>query len=438
MRIALAMFLVATAAAGLAAVLILPTESRPARPTWPSGTAETPPNGRPKLSRMRRVETVAKAQAMTAAELHPGPREVSETVVTGEDERPLGLVSPGPAPTGMVWVPGGRFTMGNAAAAPNQQDELPEHPAVIDGFWMDATEVTNRQFAAFVKATGYVTTSERQIDKEELRGQISEAQLAALPAEAFDPASVCFNSAFAPGSIDKSDPRWPYAVWSMVKGASWRHPEGPASTIENRMDHPVVHVSHDDALAYCAWAGKRLPTEAEWEYAARGSLADATYPWGENRNPGGKHLNNIWQGDFPYANTGDDGFKTTAPVKTFPANAYGLHEMSGNVWEWCSDWYRPDAYARSTIRNPAGPADSFDPQEPGIPKRVQRGGSFLCSDNYCVGYRVSARMKGDPKTGTSHCGFRCVVSGIDLTDYKALLARELMAGHEHHANKPLG
>jgi len=310
----------------------------------------------------------------------------------------------------MVWIPGGTFRMGNPSPADSQADEIPVHEVTLDGFWMDETEVTNRQFKAFVDATGYVTVAEKRIDREDMRGQVPEEQLAAIPDEALDPSSICFNSGFDPSTIDKSDPRWPYSVWRVVKGADWRHPEGPASSIEDRMDHPVVHVSWEDAVAYCEWAGKRLPTEAEWEYAARGGLAHSTYPWGDERNPGGKYAGNIWQGDFPYENSVDDGFKTSSPAKSFPPNGYGLYDMSGNVWEWCADWYRPDSYARSAKRNPAGPPSSFDPMEPTIPKRVQRGGSFMCSDTYCIGYRVSARMKAEPKNGTFHGGFRCVRS----------------------------
>ena len=322
---------------------------------------------------------------------------------------PVVVEPPGTAPEGMVWIPGGTFQMGNADPAHNQRDEAPVHAVTLDGFWMDATEVTNRQFKEFVDATGYVTVAEQRIDPEDFRGQIPDEAIAAIPKENLDPASICFNSNFDPAAIDKSNPAWPYSVWQVVKGANWKHPEGPDSSIEDRMDYPVVHVSWEDAVAYCEWSGKRLPTEAEWEYAARGGLADSIYPWGDEREPDGEYVSNIWQGDFPYENNVDDGFKTAAPVKSFPPNAYGLYDMSGNVWEWCHDWYRPDYYEHSPSRNPAGPSSSLDPMEPTIPKRVQRGGSFMCSDTYCIGYRVSARMKGDLKTGTFHCGFRCVV-----------------------------
>ena len=351
------------------------------------------------------VEPVAKA-----AEPNLDPREAPRPRgILGDPKTPVVVRPSGPAPSeGMVWIPGGTFLMGNSDPAENQMDEAPRHEVTLDGFWMDATEVTNAEFAEFVAATGYVTVAEQRIEREDLQGQLPPAQLTAIPKKGLDPASICFNSNFDPSTIDKSNPSWPYSVWQIVKGADWRHPEGPDSSIAERMNHPVVHVAWTDAVAYCEWAGKRLPTEAEWEYAARGGLKEKMYPWGNDKTPDGEYVSNIWQGEFPYENAVDDGYKTSSPVKIFPPNAYGLYDMSGNVWEWCQDWYRPDYYQFASKRNPFGPINSFDPQEPNIPKRVQRGGSFMCSDTYCIGYRVSARMKGDPKSATFHCGFRCV------------------------------
>jgi formylglycine-generating enzyme required for sulfatase activity len=196
--------------------------------------------------------------------------------------------------------------------------------------------------------------------------------------------------------------------WRWQPGADWRHPEGPGSSIENRMDHPVVQIAYDDAVAYAKWAGKRLPTEAEWEKAARGGLERKKYVWGDELNPGGKWMSNNWQGGFPNENSKADGFVATSPVKSYAPNAFGLYDMSANVWEWCSDWYRPDSYKTLDARDPKGPADSFDPQEPGVPKRVHRGGSFLCSDLYCIRYLPAARGKGALDSGANHIGFRCV------------------------------
>ena len=344
---------------------------------------------------------------------------------------PAGTVEePAFTPEGMVWVPGGTFIMGNNAGAPRNDtshgqihDEQPEHEVQLDGFWMDKTEVTNADFKKFTDATGYITTAEKAPTREELlasitsgegdakaQGSLQPEDIAAIPEENLVAGSICFNPDFDPKTLRKDHPLWPYQVWKYQKGANWRHPEGPDSTIDNRLDHPVVHVSWDDAVAYCRWAGKRLPTEAEWEYAARGGLQGKLYPWGNELRPDGKWVNNIWQGEFPYTNNVDDGFKATAPVGSFAPNGYGLHDMAGNVWEWCYDLYRPDYYAISPRDNPFGPIDSFDPQEPGLIKRVQRGGSFLCSDNYCTGYRVSARMKGTPDSGTFHAGFRGVMT----------------------------
>jgi len=338
---------------------------------------------------------------------NPGvPREITA-------EGDLVVDAPAEAPPGMVWVPGGTFQMGSNGKFP---DEQPIHNVDLDGYWIDEVELTNAQFLEFADASGYRTVAEKTPRREDFVGQIEDIN--AIPAENLVPGSICFNPDFDRKTLTKDHPLWPYQVWSYVKGASWREPDGPGSSLEGRLNHPVVHVSWYDAVEYCKWAGKRLPTEAEWEYAARGKLAGKTYPWGNERNPEGKWLNNIWQGEFPYVNKNHDGFKTTSPVRTFPPNAYGLYDMSGNVWEWCSDFYRPDYYAQSPRRDPFGPKDSFDPNEPGLVKRVQRGGSFMCNDNYCIGYRVSARMKGTPDSGAFHTGFRCVLTPGMLADFQ--------------------
>lgn len=339
------------------------------------------------------VVLVAGVGAIVAAVLAPTGNHATGGVLIEE---------PMPAPEGMVWVPGGKFLMGTNGGKP---DEGPVHEVLLDGFWMDKTEVTNRQFQEFVDATGYVTAAEREPELRSLRGPLADVKIL----DEFNvPGSICFNPDIKPEDIDPGLNA--YNWWKYEKGANWRHPEGPGSSIDERMEHPVVHVSWDDAVAYCEWAGKSLPTEAQWEYAARGGLTGKTYPWGDERNPDEKWLNNIWQGGFPFENTEDDGYRTTAPVAMFPPNAFGLHDMSGNVWEWCADYYRPDYYAQSARRNPEGPRNSYDPDEPHVIKRVQRGGSFMCSDVYCIGYRTTARMKGEQDTGAFHTGFRCVVT----------------------------
>ncbi len=308
----------------------------------------------------------------------------------------------GPAPDGMVWVPAGQFVMGKDGSG----DEGPAHSVKLDGFWMDSKEVTNRQFKKFVTETGYVTTAEKPPVISGIKPGYGAEDMKILP-EFNKPGSLGYQEGLGTGDFDKVAGAYSWAKY--IIGASWMHPEGPDSSIDDRMEHPVVHVSWDDAMAYCKWAGKSLPTEAQWEYAARGGLKGKTYPWGNERNPEGKWLNNIWQGEFPVENTATDGFPKTAPVGSFPPNDFGLHEMSGNVWEWCSDYYRFDYYSNSPKRNPQGPSDSLDPQEPHLIKRVQRGGSFMCSDSYCVAYRMSARGKGEASSGAFHTGFRCVI-----------------------------
>jgi formylglycine-generating enzyme required for sulfatase activity len=299
--------------------------------------------------------------------------------------------APGPSPDAeMAWIPGGWFWMGDNEFP----DARPEHLVYVDGYWMDRHEVTNSEFAKFVAATGYKTIAEIPPTAE---------QFPDAPPENLVAGSIVFTPPEGPVSL-KDHMQW----WRYVPGASWQHPEGPESTIEGRENHPAVHISWIDAKAYADWAGKRLPTEAEWEFAARGGLDRQDYCWGGKLHPDGKWQSNIWQGNFPNENTAGDGFRTTAPVGTFKQNAYGLVDMSGNVWEWCSDWYRPETYLKSTDKNPLGPEDSFDPQEPGVAKRVQRGGSFMCSDLYCTRYVPGARGKGEPESAAGHIGFRCV------------------------------
>lgn len=287
-------------------------------------------------------------------------------------------------------------------------DERPVHRVHVDGFWMDEHEVTNAEFRRFVEQTGYVTTAERPPDLAEILRQ-SPPGTPPPAAEALVPGSLVFSPPDHPVPLDDFG-QW----WTWTPGASWRHPEGPTSSIEGKDDHPVVHVSWYDAVAYATWAGKRLPTEAEWERAARGGLERRPFVWGDVPPSDGSIFANIWQGHFPDDNTARDGFVRTAPVGSFPANGFGLHDMAGNVWEWCADWYRRDLYAerasRGMVRNPDGPNRSSDPNRPFMPLRAQRGGSFLCNDSYCSRYRPGARHGSSPDTGMSHVGFRCVMS----------------------------
>jgi len=281
---------------------------------------------------------------------------------------------------------------------PNFVDAQPWHRVRLSGFWIDTAEVTNEQFARFVEATRYVTVAERKPSAKDFPN---------APPENLVAGSVVFTPPDHPVAL-MNHLQW----WSYLKGADWRHPEGPGSTTKGLEKHPVVHVAYEDALAYANWAGKRLPTEAEFEYAERGGLDRKRFAWGDELRPGGKFMANTFQGHFPDQNTGEDGYVTTAPVGSFPANGYGLYDMSGNVWEWTADWYRPDYYktlAGNVSVNPKGPANSFDPSEPDVAKKVQRGGSFLCTDQYCARYIVGGRGKGEPDTGTNHVGFRCVL-----------------------------
>ena len=307
--------------------------------------------------------------------------------------------APGPAPSGMVWVPGGTFWMGCDNCG--MPDALPVHVVAVDGFWMDATPVTNAEFGLFVEATGYVTVAERPLDPSDYPG---------VPREKLVSGSAVFRPTSTPVPLDN-----PLQWWRYTPGANWRHPEGPSSTIQKRLDHPVVHVAFEDVVAYAKWANKRVPSEAEFEFAARGGLDRNRYPWGNELTPHGKAVANTWQGRFPASDRGEDGYLGTSPVTAFPPNGFRLFDMGGNVWQWCSDWYRPDTYAGrlkegAIIRNPQGPTDSLDPQEPGAAKRVLRGGSFLCTDQYCARYLVGSRGKGEVTSGTSNLGFRLVRS----------------------------
>ena len=314
------------------------------------------------------------------------------------------------APAGMNWIPGGEFRMGTDD--PNSMpNERPAHLVKLDGFWMDQHPVTNAEFRKFVEATGYLTTAERPVEWEELKKQLPP-DTAKPPDDKLKPGSLVFTPPDHP--VDLRDmSQW----WTWTTGANWKHPDGPASTIEKKDDYPVVQMSWDDAAAYAKWAGKRLPTEAEWEYAARGGAKTNTrYAWGDKFRPDGKFMANTFTGDFPYKNTAEDGYAGISPVRAFPPNGYGLYDMGGNVWNWTADIYRADTHATEKAAgvccNPTGPKAALDPvrEMPMCMERVIKGGSFLCHPSYCESYRPTARRGTPPDTGSSHVGFRCVKS----------------------------
>lgn len=348
--------------------------------------------------------TVFSARFMSLAGDKPSAIDAFRAEFESTVENDVG--QPAEAPEGMVWIPGGEFSMGIAdpRALPfggreSMADARPIHRVRVDGFWMDETPVTNADFAKFVGETGYKTVAERPLDPESFPG---------VPPEMLKPGSLVFAS---PEKSAEHYSQW----WNWVPGASWREPEGPGSTIEGRENFPVVHIAWEDANAFAKWAGKRLPTEAEWEFAARGGMAGEPFASGATIVSDGQWQANIWQGKFPTENREEDGFARLAPADLFEKNRYGLYGMSGNIWEWCSDWYRFDTYEQraksgSVVENPVGPPTGFDPAEPSLPKRVMRGGSFLCSETYCARYLIGSRGKAEPNSSASHIGFRLVKS----------------------------
>ena len=321
---------------------------------------------------------------------------MSGTTSTG---RPAPPPAAGAAPAaGMAWIPGGAFRMGSDEHYP---EEAPAHRVTVDGFWIDEHPVTNDEFARFVRKTGYVTVAEHPADPARYPGARPELLV---------PASSVFRNPGRPVSLHD-----PYNWWTYVPGADWRHPDGPGSSVKRRPDHPVVHVAWADVEAYARWSGKAIPTEAEWEFAARGGLDGAEFAWGDELTPGGRWMANTWQGAFPVENTLEDGYLGTAPVGRYPPNGYGLIDMIGNVWEWTADWYQAHgetSHACCTVANPRGgerdrSVDAGDVA--GVPRRVMKGGSHLCAPNYCRRYRPAARMPQAVDTSTSHLGFRLVV-----------------------------
>ena len=360
------------------------------------------------------VETVSASPGATTSSSSGAAATPSSATATNGFGPTVPNTAPAPrqAPTGMVWIPGGEFSMG-AADSPSEgevgmqaaRDSRPIHRVYLDGFFMDQTDVTNVEFAKYVKATGYLTIAERKPRQEDFPN---------APRENLVAGSVVFSPPDHPVSLDNH-----FQWWSYVHGANWRHPTGPKSSIVGKDNYPVVQIAYEDAEAYARWAGKRLPTEAEWEFAARGGLAGKPYAWGDDFRRNGKWMANTHQSHFPNQDAGEDGYVGIAPVKSYSPNGYGLYDMAGNAWQWTADWYRPDYYqtlasAGGVARNPQGPTNPWDPDEPTERKKTHRGGSFLCTDQYCSRYVVGTRGKGEVGTGTNHLGFRCVEDATTL------------------------
>ncbi|MGI9518499.1 MAG: formylglycine-generating enzyme family protein [Pirellulaceae bacterium] len=341
----------------------------------------------------------AQGPSVNEIDYGPGIPPVTEDVA-GQPEPDL------PRPEGMVWIPGGKFLMGSND--PEARDnEQPPHVVIVDGFYMDETEVTNESFAEFVEATGYVTIAEKKPELDDVMAQQPPGTPPPDPS-VLVPGSMVFTPTDRP--VSTSQPGDFQQWWRWQPDADWRHPSGPGSSLEGLDQHPVVQIAWDDAVAYCEWAGKRLPTEAEWEFAARGGLNQQPYVWGSDRVSDENPQANIWQGQFPVRNAKLDGYETSSPVKSFPPNGYGLYDMAGNVWEWCSDWFRQDTYrsrASRVTRNPTGPSSTDHPLEP---RKAKRGGSFLCHRDYCSSYRPAARMSTSRDSGANHAGFRPVMT----------------------------
>ena len=390
-------------------VITKPKKNRSSTPS-PGSSSKRPP-GRLWVIVQVLAILAAVAVVFSAGRAKPGTDDSSAGTSAFLPTNPNSGRAPGPAPEGMVWIPGGEFSMGSDVASESlcglpgvTRDAVPIHRVYVDGFWMDKTDVTNDKFQEFVNATGYVTIAERAPTREEFPGAPPENLVAGSTVFTPTPGPVPLNNHF----------QW----WRYQHGANWRRPEGPDTDLRGKEKYPVVHIAYPDAVAYAKWAGKRLPTEAEFEFAARGGLSGKLYAWGDELKPGGKWMANIYEGQFPVKDTGADGFAGIAPVAQYPPNGYGLYDMAGNVWQWCSDWYRSDYFAQlaaagGVARNPQGPDSPYDPTEPFEKKRVHRGGSFLCTDQYCTRYMAGTRGKGEITTGSNHLGFRCVKAPSD-------------------------